>query len=46
MGNKEVKILCYGDDTTLVAESEDDLQRLSYQFNKTAKKFNTVISAA
>ena len=30
----------------LVAESENDLQRLLYQFNKTAKKFNMVISAA
>ena len=46
MGNKEVRILCYADDVVLVAESEDDLQRLLHQFNKTAKKFNMVISTA
>ena len=46
MGNKEAKISCYADDAVLVVESEDDLQRLLYQFNKTTKKFNMVISAA
>ena len=46
MGSKEVKILCYADDAVLVAESEDDLQRLLYQFNKAAKKLNMVISTA
>ena len=40
MGNKEIKILCYVDDAVLVAESKYDLQSLSHQFNKTAKKFN------
>lgn len=46
MGNKEVKILCYADDAMLVNKSENDLQRLLYQFNKTAKKFNMIMSAA
>ena len=30
----------------LVAENEDDLQRLLYQFNLVAKSFNMVISAS
>lgn len=45
MGNKEIQILCYADDTILIAENEDDLQRLMHQFNITAKKFNMKISA-
>ena len=46
MVNNEIKILCHADDAVPVAEGEDDLQRLLHQFNKTAKKFNMVISAA
>ena len=38
--------MLFRSDAVLVAESEDDLQRLLYQFNKTATKFNMVISAA
>lgn len=45
MGNREIQILCYADDTVLIAEDEDDLQRLLHQFNITAKKFNMKISA-
>ena len=44
MRNKEVKIQRYADDAMLMADSEDDLQTLLYQFNKIAKKFNMVIS--
>lgn len=44
MGNKELKIICYADDAVLLAESEDDLQRLLHVFNTTAKRFNLIIS--
>ncbi|XP_044749727.1 uncharacterized protein LOC123310328 [Coccinella septempunctata] len=38
MGNREIQILCYEDDAVIMAESEDDLQRLLHVFNTTAKK--------
>ena len=44
MGDREIKILCYADDAVLIAESEDELQRLLYQFNTTARKFKINIS--
>lgn len=44
MGNREIAILCYADDAVLVAESEDDLQRLLHRFNCIAKSFNMIIS--
>lgn len=46
MGNNEIKIACYADDVVLFAEEEDDLQRLLFQFNKTAKKYNMLISTS
>lgn len=46
MGNRNINILCYADDAVLVAENEDDLQRLLYRFNCVAKSFNMVISAS
>ena len=33
MGEKKINILCYADDAVLVAEDENDLQRLLHQFN-------------
>jgi len=42
MGNNTIQILCY--DTTLFAESEDDLQRLLYGFVTMASTFNMSIS--
>lgn len=30
MGNEEIQILCYGDNSELFAENEDDLQPLLY----------------
>ncbi|XP_015181515.1 PREDICTED: uncharacterized protein LOC107069067 [Polistes dominula] len=45
MGNKEVTILCYADDAVLIAENEDDLQRLLHQFTRTANTVNMKISA-
>lgn len=44
MGDKEINIICYADDAALVAESEDDLQRLLHQLNRTAKSFNMIIA--
>ncbi|XP_057663104.1 uncharacterized protein LOC130898078 [Diorhabda carinulata] len=46
MGNKDIKILCYGDDAVLIAENEDGLQRLLFKFNTTAKSLKMKISAA
>lgn len=44
MGDQEITILCYADDAVLVAENEDDLQRLLHRFNCTAKSLNMTIS--
>uniref|UniRef100_A0AAR5PIG0 Reverse transcriptase domain-containing protein n=1 Tax=Dendroctonus ponderosae TaxID=77166 RepID=A0AAR5PIG0_DENPD len=41
MEDAEIKIMCYADDAALLAESEDDLQRL---FNRTANSLNMEIS--
>lgn len=39
-----VSILCYADDAVLIADNEDDLQKLLHKFNVTAKKYNLQIS--
>ena len=44
MGDQEITILCYADDAVLVAENENDLQRLLHRFNCTAKSLNMIIS--
>lgn len=44
MGQQEIKIVCYADDAVLLANNEDDLQRLLHLFNVTAKKYNMTIS--
>ena len=44
MGQTEFKILCYADDAVLIAESEDNLQRMLFEFNQTANKYNMSIS--
>ena len=44
MGRNSIKIVCYADDAVLVAEDEDDLQRMLYRFERTAEKFNMVLS--
>lgn len=44
MGQKEIKILCYADDTVLIAENEEDLQRMLHKFNQTAEEYNMQIS--
>lgn len=44
MGRHSVNIICYADDVTLIANNEDDLQRLVHQFNISAKRYNMQIS--
>jgi len=43
-GNTYFNVVCYADDTVLIADSEDDLQRLLHSFNQSAKQFNMVIT--
>lgn len=40
----EIIILCYANDAVLVAENDDDQQRLLHLFYCTAKSFNMMIS--
>ena len=44
MSTNEIKIICYADDAILIADSEDNLQRLLYQFTTTAKTYNMLVS--
>lgn len=44
MGNQQIGILCYADDAVLIAESEDDLQRMLHKFNTTARQYIMIIS--
>lgn len=44
LGQHRIHSLYYADDALLVAESEDDLQRLLYTFKNTAEKYNMKIS--
>ena len=46
MGQTEFKIFCYADDAVLIAESKNNLQRMLFEFNQTANKYNTSISIA
>ncbi|KAL6265901.1 hypothetical protein P5V15_002739 [Pogonomyrmex californicus] len=43
-GDHRVNCLCYADDTVLLAESEDDLQRLLHAFKITVEQYNIEIS--
>lgn len=36
MGDEEIKVICYADDSVRVAEDEDNLQRLLYNFEQMA----------
>jgi len=40
----EITILCYADDTVIISENEDELQRLLHQFYLTAKRYNMSIA--
>lgn len=44
MGDRQLKIICYADDAVLVAETENDLQRLLVEFNRSCEKYNMAIS--
>uniref|UniRef100_A0AAR5PIR3 Reverse transcriptase domain-containing protein n=1 Tax=Dendroctonus ponderosae TaxID=77166 RepID=A0AAR5PIR3_DENPD len=44
MGDAEIQIMCYADHAALIAEGEDDLQRLLHLFNLKAKSLNMEIS--
>ena len=43
IGNKEINIVCYANDTALIAGTEDDLQRLSCYYLKFYMKISTHI---
>lgn len=40
----EIKIICYADDTVIIAESEDDFQRLLHALYVKAMAYNMQIS--
>uniref|UniRef100_A0A1B0GQC6 Uncharacterized protein n=1 Tax=Phlebotomus papatasi TaxID=29031 RepID=A0A1B0GQC6_PHLPP len=46
MGSDQYNIVCYADDAVLMAENEDDLQRLFQKFNISALKYNMSISTS
>ncbi|XP_055389680.1 uncharacterized protein LOC129618740 [Condylostylus longicornis] len=43
--NHAISIICYADDAVLIAESENDIQRLLFKFQQTAEQLNMLISA-
>lgn len=45
MGRESHSIICYADDALLMAETEDDLQRLLQTFARAAKDYNLQVSA-
>lgn len=45
MRNKEIKILFYDDNPVLIAENENDLQKLLFLFDEFAKTLGKTISA-
>lgn len=44
IGRQNINIVCYADDAVLVADSEDNLQRLLHQFTITAESYNMRVS--
>ena len=44
MGSEEINIVCYAYDIALIADTEDDLQILLYNFHLVSLKFNMKIS--
>ena len=44
MGDNELNMVCYADDVVLMANTEDDLQRLLYRFHLSCQKYNMKIS--
>lgn len=45
MGEKTGKILCYANNAILMAQSEDELQRLLYRFTRASNELSMEISA-
>jgi hypothetical protein len=43
-GESLINLVVYADDVVLVAENEDNLQRILFKFNNVCKKFNMLIS--
>lgn len=43
IGSRSLKVLFYADDGVIIAENEDDLQRLVYKMKTVAEKFNMEI---
>jgi hypothetical protein len=43
MGDSKIKIICYADVAVLLSYNEDDLQRMLFNSDKTAKNFNMKI---
>lgn len=44
IGHNISQIICFADDVALTADSEDNLQRMLFQLNKTAKHYNMKIA--
>ena len=42
MGDREIKTLCYADDAVLIAESEDELQRLHTSSTQQRKRLKCI----
>jgi hypothetical protein len=43
-GESMINLVVYADDVVLIAENEDDLQRMLFKFNNVCKKFNILIT--
>lgn len=46
MGTHKINCICYADDATLIASSEDELQKLVYRFEQKSKQLNMKISSS
>ena len=45
MGNRDLNIVCYADDAVLMADNEDDLQRLLYRVHLSCQKFENIVNS-
>lgn len=43
LGKQRIKIACYADDTVIISEDKDDLQRMLYKFETTGGRFGMMI---
>jgi len=44
MGESMINLVAYSDNVVLIAENEDDLQRMLFKFNNDCKKFYMLTS--